>query len=109
MSTAAPGPVNRGSDPALSSVTSVRIRPAHEARLLELSATSALVEAALSLAPERVVVLELRVRERLVEVRGRVVRGYVAGLGSDGAVRYRGLLSFDDRLDLRGMSEIARK
>ena len=90
-------------DHALSSITSVRIRPAHEARLIELSETGALVEAALSLAPERVVVLELRMRDRRVEVRGRVVRGYVAGIESDGEVRYRGLLSFDERLELRAM------
>ncbi len=99
MSAAAPGRSDRRADRALSSITSVRIRPAHEARLLELSERSALVEAALSLAPERAVVLELRVQERLVEVRGRVVRGYVAGIGSDGEVRYRGRLLFDERLD----------
>ena len=87
-------------DGVLSTITSVRIRPAHEARLLELSERSALVEAALSLAPERVVVLELRVRERLVEVRGRVARGYVAGIGGDGEVRYRGMIRFDERLDI---------
>ncbi len=96
MSAAAPGQADR----ALFSITWVRIRPAHEARLLELSERSALVEAALSLAPERVVVLELRVRERLVEARGRVVRGYVAGIGSDGEVRYQGMLVFDERLDV---------
>ena len=100
MSAAAAGRARRHPDSALASITSVRIRPAHEARLLELSERSALVEAALSLAPERVVVLELRVRQRLVEVRGRVVRGYVAGLGSDGEVRYRGMLSFDERLEI---------
>ncbi len=99
MSATARGPAGRRAERALSSITSVRIRPAHEAKLLELSERSALVEAALSLAPERVVVLELRVRQRLVEVRGRVVRGYVAGIGSDGEVRYRGMLSFDERLD----------
>ncbi len=99
MSAAAPGPAGRPAESVLSSITSVRIRPAHEARLLELSERRALVETALSLAPERVVVLELRVRQRLVEVRGRVVRGYVAGIGSDGEVRYRGMLSFDERLD----------
>ena len=99
MSAAAPGHARRHADVALSSITSVRIRPGHEARLLELSERSALVEAALSLAPERVVVLELRLRQRLVEVRGRVVRGYVAAIGSDGEVRYRGMLSFDERLD----------
>ena len=99
MSAAAPGHARHHTAGALSSITSVRIRPAHEARLIELSERSALVEAALSLAPERVVVLELRVRQRLVEVRGRVVRGYVAAIGSDGEVRYRGMLSFDERLD----------
>lgn len=99
MSAAAAGHAERQAASALASITSVRIRPAHEARLLELSERSALVEAALSLAPERVVVLELRVRQRLVEVRGRVVRGYVAGIGNDGEVRYRGMLSFDERLD----------
>ncbi len=99
MSPAAPARAGRHPAGVLSSITSVRIRPAHEARLLELSEKSALVEAALSLAPERVVVLELRVRQRLVEVRGRVVRGYVAGIGSDGEVRYRGRLSFDERPD----------
>ena len=99
MSAAAPGHARRHPGSVLSSITSVRIRPAHEARLIELSEKSALVEAALSLAPERVVVLELRVRQRLVEVRGRVVRGYVAAIGSDGEVRYRGMLSFDERFD----------
>ncbi len=83
-----------------SSIESVRIRPAHEATLIELSERSALVEAALSLAPERVVVLELRVRDRLIAARGQVVRGYVAAIGSDGQVRYRARLAFDERLDL---------
>lgn len=106
--TTAPGGARRHSDGALSSITSARIRPGHEARLLELSERSALVEAALSLAPERVVVLELRMRDRIVEVRGRVVRGYVAGIGSDGEVRYRGMLSFDEPLDLGTMSQIAQ-
>ena len=80
---------------ALPWITSVRLRPGHEVRLIELSADSALVETCVSLAPDRVVVLDLRVRKRLVEARGRVVRGYVAGIEADGEVRYRGIVSFD--------------
>lgn len=76
-------------------ITSVRLRPGHDVRLIELSADSALVETSVSLAPDRVVVLELRVRKQLVEARGRVVRGYVAGIDAGGEVRYRGIVSFD--------------
>lgn len=76
-------------------ITSVRLRPGHEVRLIELSADSALVETSVSLAPDRVVVIELRVRKQLVEARGRVVRGYVAGIDPGGEVRYRGIVSFE--------------
>lgn len=76
-------------------ITSVRLRPGHEVRLIELSANSALVETSVSLAPDRVVVLELRVRKQLVEARGRVVRGYVAAIDAGGEVRYRGIVSFE--------------
>lgn len=82
---------------ALPWITSVRLRPGHEVRLIELSADSALVETSASLAPDRVVVLELRVRKQLVEARGRVVRGYVAGIDAGGEVRYRGIVSFEPR------------
>lgn len=85
---------------ALPWITSVRLRPGHEVRLVELSADSALVETSVSLAPDRVVVLELRVRKQLVEARGRVVRGYVADIDAGGEVRYRGIVSFEPGQDL---------
>ena len=88
-------PADRRPGSAFPWITSVRLRPGHEVRLIELSADSALVETSVSLAPDRVVVLDMRVRKQLVEARGRVVRGYVAGIDTGGEVRYRGIVSFE--------------
>ena len=91
----------------LSWILAVRIRPGHEVTVINLSAAGALVEGELVLAPDRAVTLELRTPDRVFEVRGRVVRGFVVGVGPQGP-RYRGALSFKHRICLGQVTEDRR-
>jgi hypothetical protein len=74
------------------------IRPGQPVRVLNISTRAALVESASRLRPGAHTELQLRADGRgRVSVRARLDRCHVAALEP---LRYRGVLVFDDRLDL---------
>ena len=89
------------------SSVSVRIRPGLDVALINLSAWGALVEGSVAFAPSRPLVLELRAGTTLVEVPGRVVRGFVAHL-SERATTFRGAIGFERRIGLEQLVEAGR-
>ena len=82
--------------PAGDGLEQVRLRPGRVARVVDLSATGALIETDWRLLPG--VRVELQIGEpALYKVAGRVLRCYVTRLRAD-QIRYRGALAFDQRL-----------
>lgn len=75
-----------------------RTRAGAELAVADISATGALVEGTLRLAPGARVDIHLMTRNGRVLVRTRVVRAYVSELRAD-RVRYRGALLFDQAVD----------
>jgi hypothetical protein len=78
-------------------ITSARIRPGHDATVIDVSAGGALVETAHRLLPGSAVDVQLETPDRRATVRGRVLRCAVASVGST-AVCYRGAIGFDRHL-----------
>jgi hypothetical protein len=76
---------------------SAQIRPGHQVRLVDISATGALIEAAHRLLPGRVVKLQIERAEQRVTLEGRLLRCTVTGLQSS-SVCYRAAIAFDHRL-----------
>ncbi len=76
--------------------TRVRLRPGREAVLLNIGAGGALVEGRSRLLPGSRVVMQFVASDRVLTVRGRVVRCEVAALDPRDGVRYRGAVSFDE-------------
>ena len=82
--------------PAGDGLDQIRLRPGRVARVVDLSASGALIETDWRLLPG--VRLELQIGDpTLFSVAGRVLRCYVARLRAD-QIRYRGALAFDQRL-----------
>jgi hypothetical protein len=75
-----------------------RTRAGAELVVADISATGALVEGTVRLAPGARVDIHLMTRHGRVLVRTRVVRAYVSELRAD-RVRYRGALFFDQAVD----------
>ena len=73
------------------------LRPGQHVILVNISSRAALVEAGGRLRPGAQTELQLAGAESRVNVRGRLERCHVASLRP---MRYRGLLVFDQRLDL---------
>lgn len=65
--------------------------------LLNINSRAALVESDARLRPGAITELQLAVGTRRASIRGRLDRCYVAALEP---LRYRGLLVFEDRLEL---------
>jgi hypothetical protein len=84
--------------PAKNDVARARIRPGHEASIVDLSAVGMLVESTHRLVPGARVEIRLDGKGRKPEVvSGHVVRSLVSRLMSDG-ICYRGAIAFDRRL-----------
>jgi hypothetical protein len=82
-------------------ITGVRLAPiGGEATLVNLSATGALVECASRLAPGKSVTVIFEGSFTPSSVDSRVVRCEVAGIGSDGSLRFHLGLTFAQRLML---------
>ena len=73
------------------------LRPGQAVRLINITSRAALVESDARLRPGAVTELQLALGARRASVRGRLDRCHVAALEP---LRYRGLLVFEDRLDL---------
>ena len=78
-------------------IVRARVRPGHEAALVDVSTGGALVDTAHRLLPGTPIELRLASVDRCISVRGRVLRCAVTGLNATG-VRYRGAIGFDREL-----------
>jgi hypothetical protein len=75
-------------------IVAARVRPGHDAALIDVSAGGALLETAYRLLPGTMVELYLCTRDARAAVRGRVLRCVVAAVGAS-ALCYRGAIGFD--------------
>jgi hypothetical protein len=75
-------------------VTRARVRPGHEAELLDISAGGALIETEYRLLPGTIVELHLETEEGRLYTRGRVMRCTVAAVHAS-CVSYRGAVCFE--------------
>jgi hypothetical protein len=75
-------------------IESARIRPGHDAVVVNISSGGALIETSCRLFPDRTVDLHLGTGSVRVAVRARVLRCAVVALG-DAGIRYLGAVRFD--------------
>lgn len=80
---------------------SVRIRPGHEAEVVDLSSTGALVIVTRPLRPGLFVVLQFVGLSTRTLVRARILRSWVSAITAD-AVRYHAAVGFDRHVDWLG-------
>ena len=73
------------------------LRPGQPVMLINISSRAALVESDARLRPGRITELQLALAAGRASIRGRLDRCYVAALEP---LRYRGVLVFEDRLEL---------
>jgi hypothetical protein len=78
-------------------ILATRIRPGHLARIVDVSASGALIETMYRLLPGASVELQVQTETKHVQVRGQVLRSAVAKVRPD-AVCYRGAIRFDRHL-----------
>jgi PilZ domain len=78
-------------------ILQARVRPGHEASVVDISAHGALIETALRLLPGRQVELQIERGDELVAIRGRVVRCRVVRV-LPARVSYHGAIGFDTPL-----------
>jgi hypothetical protein len=74
-----------------------RVRPGHEASVIDISVHGALIETALRLLPGRHVELQVERGDEHMAIRGRVVRCRVVGV-LPSRVSYHGAIGFDKPL-----------
>jgi hypothetical protein len=77
-------------------IVNARIRPGHDAEIVDVSSTGALVETGRRLLPGAVVDLQIERPGERTTIRGRVVRCSVSRLDPD--VRYCGAIAFEGHL-----------
>jgi hypothetical protein len=75
-------------------VVRVRVRPGHEASLLNLSSGGAVIDTAHRLLPGAPVELQLETPHRRIGARGRIVRCEVVSVAAD-RLLYRAAICFD--------------
>ena len=78
-------------------IVSARVRPGHQADLIDASAGGVLIETSHRLLPGSYVELHVETQSRRDNVRGRVLRSAVVGIRAT-SVRYRGAIGFDRHL-----------
>jgi hypothetical protein len=78
-------------------IVSARVRPGHQARIVDVSAAGVLVETAYRLLPGTFVEVQVETDTKQTRVRGEVLRCAVARVKPD-AVCYRGAIRFDRHL-----------
>jgi hypothetical protein len=84
-------------DPTEHRVRMVRIRPGHDASLIDISAGGALLETHHRLLPGAIVELLMETDKHRTHIRGRVVRCAVVQVGA-ASMSYRGGIVFDAHL-----------
>jgi hypothetical protein len=78
-------------------IRQAKVRPGHEAAVLDISSHGALIETALRLMPGRQIELQIERGGQIMSVRGRVMRSQVAGV-QPSRVWYRGAIGFEQPL-----------
>lgn len=78
-------------------ILQARVRPGHEASVIDISAHGALIETALRLLPGRQVELQIERGDQITAIRGRVVRCRVERVLAS-VVAYRGAIGFEQPL-----------
>ena len=78
-------------------IVSARVRPGHQAELIDVSAGGVLLETSHRLLPGSHVELHVETQSRRDNIRGRVLRCAVVGVRASG-VSYRGAIGFDRHL-----------
>ena len=78
-------------------ISQARVRPGHEASVLNISAHGALIETALRLLPGRQVELQIERGDELTAIRGRVVRCRVSRVLAS-RLSYHGAIGFEQPL-----------
>jgi PilZ domain len=78
-------------------ILQARVRPGHEASVIDISAHGALIETALRLLPGRQVELQIERADELTAIRGRVVRCRVVRVLAS-RVSYHGAIGFEKPL-----------
>jgi hypothetical protein len=79
-------------------IVAARVRPGHEAVVVDASTHGMLIETRCRLLPGRRIELHLETSERRVQLRGLVVRCSVVRVEAS-SVRYRGAVGFDGTVD----------
>ena len=77
-------------------IRQAKVRPGHEAAVLDISSNGVLIETSLRLIPGRQIELLIERGSQVTPVRGRVMRSQVARL-QPSRVSYRGAIGFDNR------------
>lgn len=78
-------------------IQQARVRPGHEASVIDISAHGALIETALRLLPGRRCEMQIERAGQLTAIRGRVVRCRVVRLLAS-CISYHGAIGFDQPL-----------
>jgi hypothetical protein len=78
-------------------ISQARVRPGHEASVIDISAHGVLIETVLRLLPGRQVELQIERGDEVTAIRGRVVRCRVSRV-LPSRVSYRGAIGFDQPL-----------
>jgi len=78
-------------------IRQAKVRPGHEAAVLEISSNGALIETSLRLMPGRQIELQIERGGQITPIRGRVIRSQVARV-QPSRVSYRGAIGFEQPL-----------
>src|SRR5690242_16068534 len=82
-------------------IRQAKVRPGHEAAVLDISSNGALIETALRLIPGRQIELQIERGGQITPIRGRVMRSQVARV-QPSRVSYRGAIGFEQPLGWLG-------
>jgi hypothetical protein len=83
-------------------IRQAKVRPGHEATVLNISSNGVLIETALRLMPGRQIEFQIERGGTITPVRGRVIRSQVARV-QPSRVSYRGAIGFDQPLGWVGV------
>src|SRR5262249_61604185 len=83
-------------------IRQAKVRPGHEAAVLDISSSGALIETSLRLMPGRQIELQIERGGQITPIRGRVMRAQVAR-GEPSRVSYRGAIGFEQPLAWLGV------
>jgi hypothetical protein len=79
-------------------IRQAKVRPGHEAAVLDISSSGALIETVFRLMPGRQIELQIERGGQITPIRGRVMRSHVARV-QPSRVSYRGAIGFEQPLD----------